>query len=40
MNKLQQMRWSTAGTHAVVTVRAHVMNEAPHNMPTSTRQAT
>ncbi|MEQ8813498.1 hypothetical protein [Thalassobaculum sp.] len=39
MNNLQQMRWSTAGAHAVVTVRAHVMNEAPQKMPTTTRQA-
>jgi len=39
MNKLQQMRWSTAGAHAVVTVRANVMNEAPHKMPTTIRQA-
>ena len=39
MNELQQMRWSTAGAHAVVTVRAHVMNEASHKMPTTTRQA-
>lgn len=26
MNKLQQMRWSVAGAHAVVTLRAHYMN--------------
>jgi hypothetical protein len=38
MNKLQQMRWSTAGAHAVVTVRANLMNEASHNMPTTNRQ--
>lgn len=29
MNKLQQMRWSAAGAHAVVTVRLNTMN-APH----------
>ena len=26
MNKLQQMRWSAAGAHAVITVRAHYFN--------------
>jgi len=26
MNKLQQMRWSAAGAHAVVTVRVDAMN--------------
>jgi len=26
MNKLQQMRWSTKGAHAVITVRAHHLN--------------
>ncbi len=26
MNKLQQMRWSAAGAHAVITVRAHHFN--------------
>ena len=39
MNKLQQMRSSTAGAHAVVTVRANIMNETPHKMPTTTKQA-
>ena len=28
MNKLQQMRWSAAGAHAVVVVRAHHINAA------------
>ena len=40
MNKLQQMRWSTAGAHAVVTVRANLMNAASHKMPTTNRQPT
>jgi hypothetical protein len=26
MNKLQQMRWSAKGAHAVITVRAHHFN--------------
>ncbi|MCR9074347.1 MAG: hypothetical protein NXI18_22090 [Alphaproteobacteria bacterium] len=28
MNRLQQMRWSTAGAHAIVTLRAKSMNDA------------
>ena len=29
MNKLQQMRWSAAGAHAVVTMRVDAINAAP-----------
>ena len=29
MNKLQQMRWSAAGAHAVVIMRVDAMNAAP-----------
>ncbi|WPZ32736.1 hypothetical protein T8K17_15965 [Thalassobaculum sp. OXR-137] len=39
MDKLQQMRWSTARAHAVVTVRANLMNQASHETPTTNRQA-
>jgi hypothetical protein len=34
MNKLQQMRWSAAGAHAVVVVRAHHINAANFSLPT------
>jgi hypothetical protein len=34
MNKLQQMRWSAAGAHAVVVVRAHHINAANFSSPT------
>ena len=39
MNKLQQMRWSTAGAHAVVTVRANFMNQASYKMATTNWKA-
>lgn len=33
MNKLQQMRWSAAGAHAVVTVRIDAMNARRRSDP-------
>jgi len=33
MNKLQQMRWSAVGAHAVVVVRAHHINAANFSSP-------
>lgn len=34
MNNRQQMRWSAAGAHAVVVVRAHHINAANFSSPT------
>ena len=34
MNKLQQIRWSAVGAHAVVVVRAHHINAANFSSPT------
>ena len=39
MNKLQQMRWSAAGAHAVVTVRADAMNTGRRAGATATALA-
>ena len=39
MNKLQQMRWSAAGAHAVVVVRAHHINAANFSPPTQAKAA-
>ena len=39
MNKLQQMRWSASGAHAVVTVRANAMNARHLSPPAATAWA-
>ncbi len=39
MNKLQQMRWSAVGAHAVITVRAHHINAANSSPPTQAKAA-
>ena len=39
MNKLQQMRWSAAGAHAVIVVRAHHINAANSSTATQSKAA-
>ena len=39
MNKLQQMRWSAAGAHAVIVVRARFLNAANCSSPTQGKAA-